>query len=530
MNKKVFLPSVVLFLFFGCFDYIDDLDAVYPRDNPKDVKSQNYKSVTSTTIAPTTTVLSVTTISTTTLVSTTSSTLSISTTIASTTSTTVFTTSTTTTTLKLWVKSYKNAAYNEKLSDMKNTFDGGYILAGASGDGTYMGNSKCLIIKLDAIGNIKWKKTYFVPDYYNTYGKSIIQKSDGSYLVSAASYDGNTNANIYILLFEINSAGDVLWKRTFKFSGTDYFNDSLKHGKMVQAENNNFLLYGDYVGGSFVIKIDQNGVVLMKKIFKTTGEYNYIDSVTPTKDNGFAIAGYKLKSVYLGGGIPPTKNYKFWMAKVSESGVISWENEFSTGSVGVNAVKIDQTNNLNYIFTGNIYSGYNDIIVMKLSNSGGVIWQKKIGDDMYNIPYDAYVDSNDECVIVGENHYEIGSNNKNALVLGLDKEGNVKYQRCYFYIWYDMFNSIVKLQDGSFIIGGENALEYGGIRDLWISHIDYQCSISQASFIYSPALTALNYSLTSVAAATEISDGELIIDNNPALTTGDINIAEENIY
>ncbi|HPO49331.1 MAG TPA: hypothetical protein PLO89_03310, partial [Spirochaetota bacterium] len=382
MNKKVFFLTIIILLLFGCFDYIDDLEEVYPRDNPKDVKSQNYKSVTSTTLSTTTTISPSTTVSTTILTSSTSTSTSTSST--STTSTLTASTSTaTTTTVKLWVKSYENTSYSEKLSDMKKTAEGGFVLAGTTGDGSYMGNSKCLIVKLDALGNIKWKKSYYVPEYYKTYGKSIFQKSDGNYLVSAASYDGNELSNIYILLFEINSTGSILWRKTFKFSGTDYFNDSLKHGKMVQTEDNNFLLYGDYVDGSFVIKVDQYGAVLMKKIFKTTGEYNYIDNVTPTKDNGFAIAGYKIKSVYLGGGIPPTKNYKFWTAKVSESGVVSWENEFSTGSVGVNAVKIGQTDNLNYIFTGNIYSGSNDIIVMKLSNSGGVIWQKKIGDDMY---------------------------------------------------------------------------------------------------------------------------------------------------
>ncbi|OHD28181.1 MAG: hypothetical protein A2Y34_07235 [Spirochaetes bacterium GWC1_27_15] len=568
-----------VFLFFiliiGCYDYITDLDTQFPRNNPNDQKSSNYKTTTTTTSSTsststtlttsststtsTTTTSSTSTTSTTLTTSTTNSTSTTSTTLTtsttnstSTTSTTLTTsststtsttststtstttttsTSTTTTTIPLWLKSYNNTTYNEQISEIKNTNDNGYISVGTTSTDIYLSDAKCLIIKFDGFGNISWKKTINIQNYYQISGKSIYQTSNGDYLVSCGANDGNNN--YFLLLIRIDSSGNVLWKKNYTFTDTSYkFSQSLDYGKMVQTSDNNYLLYGNTSSANaFIFKIDGNGSLLMQKIYKPVSGYNYIDNITITKDGGFITAGYKVQSVYLGGGIPPTTYYQYWIMKLSNSCTIEWEKEYSTNSIKINSVKIEQTNNLNYIFVGNIYSTFNDIIVFKLNNTGDFIWKKVIGNSMYNIPYNAYITDTEECIIVGENHYESGSNNKNGLVVSVNSNGSINYQRCYFYEWYDMFNNIIKRSDGSYLIGGQHGADYGEITDQWLTHVDSNCNILNASFIYTSDLTSSDYTITAATSSTSITDVNLNIDTSITLVlNNNFDITTVNVY
>lgn len=450
-------------------------------------------------------------------------------------STSTTTTTTTTTTIKLWVKSYNSLETHECMSDLKQSIDGGYIMVGISSDDKYGDNSKSLIVKYDPNGNVNWKKTVAVTDYYKTVGKSIIQKSDGSYLVSCAAYDGDYyNGNNYILLIELDSSGNVNWKKTYKFTDTYTFSESLYHGRMIKTADNNYALYGSTSGStsvSFIIKVDGNGNLLAQKVYKSV-DSNRIDVINNKRDGGLIAAGIKSSSVYSGGGIPPVVTYKYWVINLKSDLSIQWDDEFVVGSTVVKVVSVIETPNSNIIMIGDIASGssFNDVVVLKLDSNGGKVWAKKIGDDMYNIPYNAYVNSDDDMIIVGENHFEVGSNNKNGLVLSINRYGNINYQRCYYYDWYDMFNNIIRLNDGSYLIGGEHAAAFDGIRDLWMAHVNSECNIPLSEFVYSSVLSSNYYSLDLANSSTTVNDALITISDSLLLSIESLNLQEVTIY
>ena len=57
--------------------------------------------------------------------------------------------------------------------DIKQTTDGGYIVAGCKDD-------KAWLMKTDLNGNKEWEQTYNLGDYWGN--RTVIQTSDGGYL------------------------------------------------------------------------------------------------------------------------------------------------------------------------------------------------------------------------------------------------------------------------------------------------------------------------------------------------------------
>lgn len=104
---------------------------------------------------------------------------------------------------------------NEVAYDIKQTPDGGYIVAGET-------SSDALLIKLDSQGNVQWQKTIggTAPDGART----VTLTDDGGYILCGYTYSmGAGNADLY--LAKTDASGNVQWERAF--GGTDRDGDKV---------------------------------------------------------------------------------------------------------------------------------------------------------------------------------------------------------------------------------------------------------------------------------------------------------------
>ena len=119
----------------------------------------------------------------------------------------------------LWTKTYGDSLA-DYANEIQNTSDGGYIVAGGKNHKVDMVNyymyGDIWILKLDQNGDTLWTKTYGGP--YNDDANSIKQTSDGGYIVAGVknNYQINYLGDIWILKLDQN--GDTLWTRTYHFS------------------------------------------------------------------------------------------------------------------------------------------------------------------------------------------------------------------------------------------------------------------------------------------------------------------------
>lgn len=175
---------------------------------------------------------------------------------------------------------------NEHGYSATQTSDSGYIVVG---DTTTYGNGSTdiYLVKTDKDCNPQWKKTFGGPE--SEHGYSVAQTTDGGYIIAGdtSSY-GNGSYDVYLV--KTGSDGSPQWAKTFGGEGND-------HGKSVlQTSDGNFLVVGDTAsytnGGSdvYVLKVDQKGNLLWSVNYGGSGD-EHGNAVIKSSDGSYVIAG-----------------------------------------------------------------------------------------------------------------------------------------------------------------------------------------------------------------------------------------------
>ena len=327
-----------------------------------------------------------------------------------------------------WQKTYGGSGDDQGRAIIQ-TLDGGYAITGpsksADGDGSNNeGQHDHWIVKLDAQGNILWEKSHGFSGH--DHSRSILQTNDGGYFiggyldVTASGGLGNETVTTKHGVGEfwaqkLDATGNLEWRRYF--GGTN--NDRIF--KVLQAHDGNFLLIGSSESEDFdinngngsydvwVIKIDTKGSMLWEKSFGGSG----IDSghaAVKSNDGNYLIAGTAIST---DGDISNSKgNSDAWVIKINESGELLWEKSF--GGSGFDAAwAIDSGKGIfsSYIIAGNSKSsdgdmtannGENDFWVLKIDNSGKLLFEKSLGGSGLDFAYGVIETFDQKIVVVGE--------------------------------------------------------------------------------------------------------------------------------
>ncbi|MEO8087057.1 MAG: T9SS type A sorting domain-containing protein [Bacteroidota bacterium] len=182
-----------------------------------------------------------------------------------------------------WAKTYGSASVDDGLCVTK-TADGGFAIAGETlgfGSGTY----DSWFIKTDSAGNIEWDKTYGGANY--EYTSALIQTQDHGYLQAGST--GSFGVGDYEgYLVKTDSAGNIEWSKSYGDTTNDHLNSayqSLDGGYVLSFSNYNFST-GKWDG--MIIKTDAAGDTLWTRAYGGN-YYNHCANVEQTADGGYAI-------------------------------------------------------------------------------------------------------------------------------------------------------------------------------------------------------------------------------------------------
>ena len=186
----------------------------------------------------------------------------------------------------LWTRTYGGTSVDQGYS-VQQTADGGYVIAGYTF--SYgAGNADVYLVKTDASGDTLWTRTYGGASY--DYVRSVQPTTDGGYIIA-----GNTESygvgSRDVYLVKTDASGDTLWTRTCGGSSRD-------DGQSVQPTTDGGLIIAGHTesfgtGGSdvYLIKMNAQGDTLWARTYGDTND-DYGNSVQPTTDGGYIIAGY----------------------------------------------------------------------------------------------------------------------------------------------------------------------------------------------------------------------------------------------
>ncbi len=206
----------------------------------------------------------------------------------------------------LWTKTYGGTGIEIGLA-VAQTADGGYILTGEIG--TYgAGAGDFYLLKTDSNGNVTWTKAYGRSG--TEAGVSVKQTTDGGYIIAGTSENTLGPLGPDMCLIKTNAVGDTLWAKLYGSAVID------ECYEVIQTTDGGYIMCGKSFGFSasgdfdvYVVKVNSQGVVQWSKTYGDSGsasknEIGY--SIQQAGDGGFIIVGESmygfgvgLKNVYL---------------------------------------------------------------------------------------------------------------------------------------------------------------------------------------------------------------------------------------
>jgi len=319
---------------------------------------------------------------------------------------------------------------------------------------------------------IQWQKAFGGNSFDQGY--SIQQTTDGGYIVAARTRSSDLfgyHGGHDVWVLKLNNLGAIQWKKIF--GGTN--NEGPR--KIIQTSDGGYLFIGytasnDFDvsgnhGGDFdgwVVKLNSNGAIQWQKTLGGSG-WDEIWSVQLTADNGYILAG---RSSSVDGDVTFNNGQlDFWVVKLSESGEIVWQKSFG-GSENDIATSVKQTSDGGYVVVGETSSNDGDVTglhgnvdfwVLKLSPLGVLEWQKTLGGMAADIASDVIQTENGDYVVVGY----VGSGTGDVSVyyglfdywiVKLNGVGELQWERTVGGSQPDQARAIVPATGGGFLVAG----------------------------------------------------------------------------
>ncbi len=342
-----------------------------------------------------------------------------------------------------WEKSLGGSNGDEAYA-IQQTVDGGFIVAGStnSDDGDvvgFNGSYDAWVVKLNTIGNIEWQKSLGGSSVDGA--NSVQQTQDGGFIVagSAHSNDGdvsNNNGNVDAWVVKLNTIGNIEWQKALGGSGVEYAN-----------------------------------------------------SVQPTQDGGYIVAGYTNSNDGNVSGNHGSND--FWVVKLDNIGNILWQNALG-GSFNDRALSIQETLDAGYIVAGYSNSidgdvtgnhGFNDYWIVKLNNLGNLQWQKSLGGSAADVANSIQQTLDGGYIVSGYSASNDGdlTTNQGGLdywVIKLDNIGDIEWQKSLGGSLPDNSKSVQQTPDGGYLVIGNSSSNDGdvsgnnGDQDHWLVKLD----------------------------------------------------------
>lgn len=127
----------------------------------------------------------------------------------------------------LWAKTFGSSTNPSIGEAVRTTSDGGLIVSGSFGQtastGTLKSSADAYLVKTDADGTLQWEKTY--PGIRNEFdddiARDVRQTSDGGFILAGQRSTGSTRYETDILVMKTDATGNESWTKTFGGSGND---------------------------------------------------------------------------------------------------------------------------------------------------------------------------------------------------------------------------------------------------------------------------------------------------------------------
>ncbi len=290
-----------------------------------------------------------------------------------------------------WQKTY-GGSFRDRAMSIQETDDGGYIFAGHT-ESFASGDENAWIVKLNSNGTIDWQK--FFGGSGSDSARSIQQTRDGGYIF--AGYSNSTNGGFNFWVVKLTSDGSITWQKTYDNDNayTDQANS------IIETSDGDFLVagytgsYGADTNDAWIIKINSVGNIIWQRSFGGNLRDGF-ESVQETRDGNIIITGYT-KSFGTG-------ELDGWVVKLNSEGAVIWQKTIGGSANDYFLESTESASDGSVIVAGysSIDTTGDQAWVVKLASDGSVIWQKKIGVNVRSRAYSIHGTASGGFILAGK--------------------------------------------------------------------------------------------------------------------------------
>ena len=351
---------------------------------------------------------------------------------------------------------------NDRVWDVINTTDGGYLLGGQSASATgtgvktapHYGGNDYWLIKTDSTGKYEWDRSY--GGSADDVLRAVHQTPDGGYVLGGYSNSDAGSGN----------------KATPTAGGSDYW----------------------------VLKVSADGTQIEWQRSYGGTEREALFTMIDDSRGGFLLGG----SSESGAGGPKSEPLRglddWWLVRIDAAGNIDWERTLG-GDLNEAPLDLIETQDGGYFVAGysrsdtsgdkqSASNGGDDIWIMKLTAAGEMQWERSYGGTAEDWGYGVRQNGIGNYFVVGQsqsdpNFLPFGKHSphdsaRDFWVLYLDQGGVKIWEQSYSgasgpnRAGNDLASKIVKAHDGGFVIGGHSNADANDLKSENARRADWQ--------------------------------------------------------
>ena len=330
--------------------------------------------------------------------------------------------------------------------------DGGYALLGVTrpvGGGLF----DAYLVRVDFAGNVLWSHSY---DRGNAdFGYSIVNCSDGGFVIAGASYNG-TLSRYQVWLFKVDANGTLVWDR---LPGSGTYDAAFS---LAKTNDGGYVITG-YKNDSelYLIKTNASGLVEWERTYGGAGD-DWGKCVIQTLDGGYAISGWTTSY---------SSTAQAYIVRTSADGTLLWDNHFGTGtSYSYGLVEMPDGGFVLSGHTDGMGSGLMDFYAVRTDANGNRVWENAYGGGADDYGYSVFrVDGG---LVFGGASSSFDPTYSKIFMVGTDEDGNMLWSSYLGLSNVTVTGSIaIHNPDGSFLAIGNTNTYTSGDDDLFAMRV-----------------------------------------------------------
>ena len=194
---------------------------------------------------------------------------------------------------EVWTKTFVDSDRAHKQISVQPTSDGDFIVNSLT-QSLGNGDLDAWVIKVDSRGNERWNRTFggTYVDVINT----VRQTTDGGYIMAGWTFSFAVDGN-YAWLIKIDPNGNEIWNRTISDSASGP-TLSLGVNSVLPTPDGSYILTATKNSGedALLIKTDSEGQEIWRTKFGSNASDEEVFSINPTPDGSYILEGYRFSN------------------------------------------------------------------------------------------------------------------------------------------------------------------------------------------------------------------------------------------